>query len=186
MQAEQIADEIFAMYDAFGGHEYGEGVSQLEHMAQSAQCAEAEGYDEEVILAAFLHDVGHLIADRDHLEQMDGYGAIDHEKIAGEYLRKKGFSEKLAVLVESHVEAKRYLTFADSTYFAELSDASRITLEYQGGRMNAEEAQAFEQNPLFEMILKMRSWDEAGKMLGVPVPDLAIYRDMMLRHLNRN
>ena len=59
--AAQIADEIIALYERHGADDYiGEPVSQLEHTGQSAQLAEREGYDEQVILAAFLHDIGHL------------------------------------------------------------------------------------------------------------------------------
>lgn len=36
---------------------------------------------------------------------------MNHEKIGADYLRERGFSEQVAVLVESHVTAKRYLTF---------------------------------------------------------------------------
>jgi predicted HD phosphohydrolase len=37
-----------------------ETVSQLEHMSQSAQLAIEQGYDDEVVLAAFFHDIGHI------------------------------------------------------------------------------------------------------------------------------
>src|ERR1700754_308115 len=60
-QAQKITDEIMDLYKGYGGAEYaGEKVSQLEHMMQAAQLAEEEGYDEEVVLAAFLHDIGHI------------------------------------------------------------------------------------------------------------------------------
>lgn len=161
----------------------GEKVTQLEHMVQAAQLAEEEGYDEEVILAAFLHDVGHISEKATGDNEMDGYGIKDHEAIGAEFLREKGFSKKLARLVESHVEAKRYLTVREPGYYDQLSDASRRTLEYQGGPMTEEEAAAFEQYPLFELIVKMRKWDEQAKIEHKPLPDLERYRDMMYRHL---
>ena len=77
----QTVDEIFSYYEKYGDHEYGEEVTQLEHMIQSAQLAEQEGYDEEVILPAFLHDVGHLVADGENAEKMGTYGAQSHDKI---------------------------------------------------------------------------------------------------------
>ena len=189
-QAREIADEIISLYKEHGGAEYaGEKVSQLEHMAQAAQLAEAQGYDEEVILAAFLHDIGHIseAAKGDESisasRRMDGYGIKDHEEIGAEFLREKGFSKKIARLVESHVEAKRYLTYKDPVYYANLSDASKRTLEYQGGPMTAEEATAFEQYPLFDLIIRMRNWDEQAKIEHQPLPDLGHYREMMLHHL---
>jgi phosphonate degradation associated HDIG domain protein len=183
-QARSIADEIYGLYKSYGGEEYaGEKVTQLEHMVQAAQLAEEEGYDEEVILAAFLHDVGHISEAANGENEMDGYGIKDHEAIGAEFLRGKGFSKKLARLVESHVEAKRYLTVREPGYYDQLSDASRRTLEYQGGPMTEEEAVAFEQYPLFELIVKMRKWDEQAKIEHRPLPDLERYRDMMYRHL---
>jgi predicted HD phosphohydrolase len=47
--------------------------------------------------------------------------------------------------------------------YERLSEASRRTLEYQGGVMSAEEAEAFEQDPLCEVSLRMRQWDEQAK-----------------------
>ena len=85
--------------------------------------------------------------------------------------------------MESHVEAKRYLTLKDPAYYAELSEASKKTLEYQGGPMTTEEADAFEQYPLFKLIIQMRKWDEQAKIEHKPLPDLQHYRRMILRHL---
>src|ERR1700733_6043886 len=60
-EATKITEEIMHYYEKNGGEEYsGEKLSQLEHMVQAAQLAEEQGQDEEVILAAFLHDIGHL------------------------------------------------------------------------------------------------------------------------------
>ena len=183
-KAVQIADEIMKCYSQHGGEEYaGEKVTQLEHMVQAAQLAEEQGYDEDVILAAFLHDIGHICEDGHGDNQMDGFGIKDHEAIGAEFLMKKGFSKKVARLVESHVEAKRYLTFKDPNYYDQLSDASKTTLEYQGGRMTKEEAEAFEKYPLFALIIQMRKWDEQAKIEHKPLPDLSHYREMILRHL---
>jgi 2-amino-1-hydroxyethylphosphonate dioxygenase (glycine-forming) len=183
-QAKKITDEIFELYENYGGAEYaGEKVSQLEHMVQAAQLAEEQGYDEEVILAAFLHDVGHISEAAKGDNEMGGFGIKDHEEIGAEFLRGKGFSKKVARLVESHVEAKRYLTIKDPAYYAQLSDASKKTLEYQGGPMTEDEAAAFEQYPLFDLIIKMRKWDEEAKIEHKPLPDLQHYRQLMVHHL---
>jgi phosphonate degradation associated HDIG domain protein len=185
-QAREITDEIMSLYEEYGGAEYaGEKVSQLEHMAQAAQLAEAQGFDEEVVLAAFLHDIGHISEAAKGDNEMDGYGIKDHEELGAEFLREKGFSKKVTRLVESHVEAKRYLTFKDPAYYANLSEASKRTLEYQGGPMTSEEAGAFEQYPLFNLIIRMRNWDEQAKIEQQPLPDLKHYREMMLHHLEK-
>ena len=183
-QATATADELFAMYEKHGGAEYaGEKITQLEHMVQAAELAEEQGYDEEVILAAFLHDIGHIAAASDGDKGMDGFGVMDHEEIGAEFLKEKGFSRKIVRLVESHVEAKRYLTFKDPAYYAQLSEASKKTLTYQGGPMGKEEADAFEQYPLFDLIIQMRKWDEQAKIEHKPLPDLMHYRQMIEHHL---
>ncbi|MHA4810321.1 phosphonate degradation HD-domain oxygenase [Flavitalea flava] len=186
-QALKITDEIFDMYENYGGAEYaGEKITQLEHMVQAAQMAEEQGHDEEVILAAFLHDIGHISEAAKGDNEMDGFGIKDHEQIGADFLREKGFSKKVARLVESHVEAKRYLTIKDPSYYAQLSEASKKTLEYQGGPMTEEEAAAFEKYPLFDLIINMRKWDEQAKIENKPLPDLQHYRKMMLHHLEAN
>src|SRR6202012_3707615 len=183
-QAEKITDEIMELYKGYGGNEYaGEKVTQLEHMAQAAELAEEQGFDEEVILVAFLHDIGHISEAAKGDNEMDGFGIKDHEELGAEFLREKGFSKKVVRLVESHVEAKRYLTLKDPSYYAQLSDASKKTLEYQGGPMTEDEAAAFEQYPLFDLIIRMRKWDEQAKIEPQPLPDLQHYRQLMLHHL---
>lgn len=177
-------DLIFGLYEKFGNEVYiGEPVSQIEHMCQSAELAEKEGFDEEVILAAFFHDIGHLFSHLQSTESMGGFGAKRHEQIGADYLRKLGFPEKIAKLVENHVQAKRYLTFRYSEYFEKLSEASRQTLVFQGGPMNDIEAKDFETDPLFVASLKMRNWDEEAKSESIPLPDLNRYREMAARVL---
>lgn len=176
-------ETVFALYEARGAEEYvGEPVSLLEHMGQAAQLAEAEGHDEEVVLAAFLHDVGHFLPQQTG-DDMDGYGHLSHEKVGAAFLREAGFSEKVAQLVLKHVQAKRYLCARYPAYYEKLSEASRQTLVFQGGVMTDAEASAYEQAPYFDLSLKMRAWDEAAKETALPAPDVARYRAMAERHL---
>lgn len=171
----QVIDEVFALYERFGDSDYiGEPVSQIEHMSQAAELAMAEGFDDEVVLAAFFHDIGHICAE--DAENMDGFGVVSHERLGADYLRRAGFSERLARLVEYHVQAKRYLTLKEPGYYERLSEASRRTLEFQGGVMTAEEAEAFEQDPLCAVSLRMRQWDELAKEMWVPVIDLDVLK----------
>lgn len=183
MGPEQRIAEVFGLYERFGDSDYiGEPVSQLEHMSQAAQRAMAEGFDDEVVLAAFFHDIGHICTQG--AENMGGFGVVSHERLGADYLRRAGFSERLARLVEYHVQAKRYLTFKEPGYYERLSQASRRTLEYQGGVMSAEEARAFEQDPLCTVSLRLRQWDEQAKELWVPVMDLQVLKDKAARLLN--
>jgi 2-amino-1-hydroxyethylphosphonate dioxygenase (glycine-forming) len=183
-EAIKVADEILGLYKMYGNQDYiGEPVSQIEHMCQCAQLAEGEKYDDEVILAAFFHDIGHLCEHIMDVKYMDDYGIVDHEKIGGDYLRSKGFSEKISRLIASHVEAKRYLTFRYPSYYQRLSEASKSTLNFQGGPMNEREATDFENQEWFPLYITLRGWDEKAKLEHVPLPDLERYRAMMIEHL---
>jgi phosphonate degradation associated HDIG domain protein len=186
-KANAAVEEIFSLYEKFGKEEYiGEPVSQIEHMCQSAQLAEEEGYDTEVILAAFFHDIGHLLENIMPVNQMDGYGVANHEILAGEYIRQKGFSEKIARLAECHVNAKRYLTYKYPEYYNKLSSASKITLHKQGGMMDEMEAKVFETDRLHQLYIKIREWDDKAKIKNLPLPDLSRYKEMALKHLISN
>jgi putative nucleotidyltransferase with HDIG domain len=171
-----------------GSEDYiGEPVSQIEHMCQCAQLAEAEGADDETILAAFFHDIGHLCefsTPESGLQHMDHFGIVDHEKLGSEYLLSKGFSIKIAKMVASHVAAKRYLTFKYPNYYNLLSEASKHTLEHQGGRMTTLEALEFEQDELFQQYLAIRRWDDKAKEQNKPLPSLEDYRQLMIEHLS--
>ena len=175
MNHEQVIARVFGLYERFGASDYiGEPVSQLEHMSQAAQLAMAEGCDDEVVLAAFFHDIGHLCAEG--ADNMGGYGVVSHERLGADYLREAGFSERLARLVEYHVQAKRYLTLREPGYYAQLSEASRRTLEYQGGVMSEAEADAFAADPLCALSLRIRRWDELAKEVAVPLVDLSVLK----------
>lgn len=191
MTIAQKANMIIGLYKEHGHEDYiGEPVSQLEHMCQSAQLAAAAGADDEVVLAAFFHDIGHLyehIAAATDIEllQMDGFGLVDHELLGARFLQQMGFSERIAKLVASHVQAKRYLTCRQPEYYAALSHASKETLRHQGGPMTEEEAVQFESDPFFAEYIQLRRWDELAKEEHKPVPDLSVYEDMIIQHLTK-
>jgi phosphonate degradation associated HDIG domain protein len=183
-EAERISNEIIRLYSLYGGEEYsGEKVSQLEHMVQAAQLAKAEGYGDEIVLAAFLHDIGHIAEKITDENSMDSYGIRDHEAIGAVFLNNHGFSFRVSRLVASHVAAKRYLTLREPGYYDRLSEASKHTLEFQGGPMSEEEADVLEEDPLFREIIQMRRWDEAAKIENLPMPSLDVFRELIFQHL---
>ena len=183
-EIQRSVNEILLLYQRFGNEDYiGEPVSQIEHMCQCAQLAEEGGFDDEVILAAFFHDIGHLLEHVMPSDQMDGFGVVDHEKLGAEYLRQKGFSEKVAKLVTSHVAAKRFLTYKYPEYYEQLSVASKRTLEFQGGVMTREQAEEFENDELHPLYIQLRKWDEQAKLEHIPLPSLDHYGQMMVKHL---
>jgi len=179
-----IVNEIFSLYERHGNEDYiGEPVSQIEHMSQAASLAADGGYDDEVILAAFFHDIGHLCASNE-VESMDGMGAVDHEKLGADYLLERGFSKRLTELVKSHVIAKRYLTFKFPEYYEKLSPASRVTLDFQGGVMSAEEASDFEHQPDAELMIQLRYWDDKAKETNIKVDNVPFLKDLAIKHLS--
>ncbi|MCE2958711.1 MAG: HD domain-containing protein [Bacteroidota bacterium] len=187
VEKQSTINEVFELYENFGVSEYvGEPVSLIEHMSQSAQLAMQTGQDDEVILAAFFHDIGHMCALKNETNSMGIYGAKSHEKIGADFLRAKGFSEKIARLVENHVQAKRYLTHKYPDYYNNLSEASKKTLEYQGGKMTEEEAHQFENDPLFATSILMRQWDEEAKLENIALIDIKKIKSKALAALDSN
>lgn len=182
LQAHSVIHQIFDLYEHYGRHEYGESVTMLMHMMQAALIAESTGFDDEMILAAFLHDIGHFF---ENAPQMGGLGSRAHDDLGSAFLLECGFPERLAQLVGSHVAAKRYLTWSDSAYYDTLSEASKQTLEYQGGPMTEEEAQAFRNDPLFQQYIQLRIWDDMGKEtdMAVKAEDVERMRAKMLAYL---
>ncbi len=183
-QIQKNVIDIFDLYEKYGQSDYiGEPVSQLDHMIQTAQLALEDGYGDEVILAAFFHDIGHLCEFIMHVSQMYDVGVADHEKIGGAYLRGKGFSEKIKQLVESHVQAKRYLALRKPAYYLNLSPASKITLNHQGGIMTETEAKLFENDPLLSLYIKLREWDDKAKEVNKSYESLDNFKQLSIRHL---
>lgn len=182
-KANQTIATIFAFLEAAKEQDYiGEGVSQLTHALQAAKLAKDSGGDSALIIAALLHDIGHLCASSD-AEQMGGYGVHEHHKVGANFLRRLGFGEDVADLVESHVDAKRYKVAVNVQYRNKLSEASRMTLEYQGGPMSAEEIVKFESHPLFEARIQIRTFDELAKFEDLAVPELHAYYTLIWDYL---
>ncbi len=160
----------------------GESISQLEHAIQCGELARGANADSEVIIAAFLHDVGHLIpATKSQL--MGALGRKNHEGAGAEFLKDLGFSARVTELVNLHVTAKRYLVTKFDKYYSKLSPASRKTLEFQGGKLSDLEIKTFENNPLFNEALKIRAWDEEAKVLGPEKRDFSFFLGLMEEHL---
>lgn len=178
-----VKEVIELLVDSGGEQYFGEAVSKLEHALQCAWHAQQAGADEELVLAALLHDIGHLLDGEDTIR--DGrVGVVNHDVTGARWLLARGFSARVARLVESHVDAKRYLTATNNHYMARLSPASRETLQLQGGPMTASESAAFEATAEFTEALRLRSWDEMAKDPHWTGPGIEMYRTALLNHLN--
>src|ERR1700688_4757616 len=131
-----IQEEVFTLFARRGAGAYcGERVSMTEHALQAAYFAQREGAPPTLVLAALLHDIGHLIEDVPD-DIADWTTDIRHEELGGHWLAKR-FAAEVSEPVRLHVPAKRYLCATDTGYFDKLSAASVVTLQLQGGPLTA-------------------------------------------------
>ena len=143
------------IFERRGAENYlGEKISMAEHMLQGAALAEARGASDELIAAVLLHDVGHFTSDFGSYSP-DGRQDKIHDT-AGGHVLMPFFSPRVSECVRLHVAAKRDLCTKDPAYFDQLSSVSVHTLSLQGGPMSADEVAAFEENPYFEDVVKVR------------------------------
>ena len=164
---------ILDLFERHGDEAYGEQLTQSSHAIQAALLARAAGYDDELILAAWLHDIGHLAPQEQDTEYMTmgDFGVEAHDKWGDALLRELGCSERLLAPVRNHVDAKRYLCRVEPGYYAALSDASKATLAYQGGPMEEQEAARFRQDPYFKESIALRRIDEEAKETDFVIND---------------
>ncbi|HEX9463786.1 MAG TPA: HD domain-containing protein [Alphaproteobacteria bacterium] len=168
-------ETLLELYETKGKAQYGrEAVSQTEHALQSAALAEAEACTPALVAAALLHDVGHLLAKRNPGANEDDR----HEDIGWGFL-KSLFGEAVAEPVRLHVPAKRYLCAVEPDYFSILSPASVRSLELQGGRFTAPEAEQFRQNPFAADAVWLRRWDDQAKAPGTRTKSLRDYAALL-------
>lgn len=163
-------DTVLRLYIDRAGMRYGsELVSQLEHALQCAQRALDEDAGVELSAAAFLHDIGHLLARRtgEFGRETDDL----HQYLPLRFLRGV-FGAWVLEPIKLHVDAKRYLCFAEPGYWERLSPASKHALELQGGAYETEEAAAFLRQPFAGDAVRLRRWDDAANVPGLAVPDL--------------
>ncbi len=175
---QRVAGELAALADLFDSaamaEPYGEEVSIRDHMLQTAELAVARKLGSTMVTAALLHDVGWAM------------GESAHEHTSADLVEPL-FGAAVAEPIRQHVAAKRYLVGTRPEYHAYLSEASRHTLEKQGGPMNSAECLAFAATPACAAALELRSLDDAGKDLRGAATSFADYapllRRQMIRHL---
>lgn len=185
IKSQQVAYEIMQLFEKYGNEDYdGEPVSQTSHMVQCAMQAMKEGADIELILGGLLHDIGHLLRHEQATETMGSFGVVNHEGLGAEYLRSKGFSERICAIVEKHVDAKRYLVATQPDYRSKLSEASLQTLIWQGGPMNESEVASFKLHPFRDDIIRVRLWDEMAKDANAKILPVNHFNAIIISCLN--
>ena len=166
------------IFERRGAESYlGEPVTMAEHMLQGAALAEADGAVDELVSAALLHDIGH------YTSEFGAYSPDDvedkHHDDAGAEVLAPFFPPVVTECVRLHVAAKRYLCATDPSYFGRLSPASVHTLSLQGGPMSAAEIAEFRSNPFHAEALRVRIWDEGGKVPGMPTRAFRDYAPLL-------
>lgn len=181
-----VSSEIIWLLEQSGRESYeGAPLTYVAHMMQCALLAEEATGDTDLVVAAFLHDIGHLLGHNPLTESMNGFGVVNHEMLGAEYLRLRGFSKRVCAIVAGHVDAKRYLVATDSKYKSKLSEASLLALHWQGGPMTLREAAFFEHRPFFADIITVRRWDDMSKDPWLQLPTLSYFEPSILQHLMR-
>eukprot|EP00048_Salpingoeca_helianthica_P012716 m.186694 g.186694 ORF g.186694 m.186694 type:complete len:285 (+) comp15412_c0_seq5:273-1127(+) len=208
---EAIVETVLQFYELDSQYGVEALVTQMQHACQAAKKAVDSGADEDLIVAALLHDIGWKLAQSAPVDQdvTTGQSCVSEESLASKlgiltvcevseqstleqqraqhdvigatYLRMLGFREKIPHLIEGHVLAKRYFCYKDPAYHDQLSEGSKRTLVFQGGPMSPTEAAVFESDPLFQECMSLRRWDEAAKVSGLDVPSMASYGELLQR-----
>lgn len=176
-------DDVTDLYRARGQRRYGEDVTQIEHALQCASLAEAAGAAPAGIVAALLHDIGHLL---NHADEVTEFAVDGGHEVAGAAALAALFDATVCAPIAMHVAAKRYLCFADPSYLLGLSAASRQSLVLQGGAFDAAQAIAFERAPGWRDAVALRRVDDIGKVSRSAPRRFADYLPMMHRLLRDN
>jgi [1-hydroxy-2-(trimethylamino)ethyl]phosphonate dioxygenase len=172
------ADEIITLYSRRGAQAYfGEAVSMSEHGLQAAYFAQQSGAPKPLVLAALLHDIGHLTESVPE-NIADWTKDARHERSGSRWLAAH-FGPEVSEPVRLHVPAKRYLCATEPAYLEQLSTASVTTLKLQGGPMSSKEIAAFESEPYWREAIQIRRWDDQGKVAGLKTPGFDHYRSLI-------
>jgi phosphonate degradation associated HDIG domain protein len=173
-----IVDTIMDLFARRGATAYhGEAVSQVEHALQAADLAAREGAPDQLVVAALLHDLGHLLDGQDEDLAQRGVDGR-HEEVGHSWLARH-FGPEVTEPIRLHVAAKRYLCAGSPAYLDGLSPSSRLSLSLQGGTMSDQERAAFENNLAHGDAVRLRHWDDTAKVPGLEVPGLDHYRDRL-------
>ncbi len=171
------ASQAFTLLRDHGGTWYGqESVTQLQHACQCAHLAEREAAPPHLVIAALLHDLGHLV--HQWGEDAAVRGINDGHEVAGAQVLTQLFGSRVATPVRLHVAAKRWLCARESGYWEALSPASQHSLELQGGVFTTAQADEFIQLPQADEAIRLRRWDDSAKDPAAVTPTLDYYSEL--------
>jgi phosphonate degradation associated HDIG domain protein len=172
-----MIERIVEIFHRFGAETYGEHTTQLSHALQCAYLARKDGCSDALVAAALLHDIGQFIDDAGNAAERLNIDA--HHEIAGAKFLSACFPAEMSEPVKLHVAAKRYLCTVERGYLERLSDASRLSLGLQGGPMSETAARNFISLPFARDAIRLRRYDDAGKVPNASVPGLETYLPLL-------
>ncbi len=180
--AGRFTTDLLDWLEAAGATRYDEIVTQYEHAVQSAALARERDGSPALVVAALLHDLGHLLLG----EQDGGTGFLardlEHEHVGAGWL-SRNFGTAVTEPIRLHVAAKRYLCSCDGAYYGGLSASSKRSFELQGGTMTGDEMKAFLAHPAARAAAELRRIDDLAKEPGRNVPGAFAYRALLLEAL---
>jgi phosphonate degradation associated HDIG domain protein len=178
-----IIELIADIFHRRGAEAYaGEALTVAEHMLQTAALAQAEGAPDTLVAAALLHDIGHFTSEFGEYSPEDT--SDKHHDEAGARVLEGFFPPAVTACVRQHVAAKRYLCATDGAYYETLSPASRHSLQLQGGPMSQGEIAAFRQQPFYQDAVRLRRWDDGGKIAGLRSMTFEEFKPLLQRVLD--
>ena len=184
----EVAAALLDLYRTRGSNRYDEAVTQAEHALQCGALAMANRASDALIVAALLHDVGHLLMVR---AQSGGAGAgggpdrdLRHEEVGARFLAR-WFDGDVTLPIRLHVSAKRALCALEPSYHDGLSPASAHSLQLQGGPMTPGGLDRFRAEPHAGEAMALRRWDDGAKAPGAPTPTLTVFADLIADVMRR-
>ncbi len=161
-----VIETIVSTFERRGDEKYAdEGVTQLQHAMQCAGLARDADASATLIVAALLHDIGHIIGGEDLPPDCRVNLDDQHETVGFDFLNQH-FGPEVAEPVGLHVAAKRFLCTTEPSYQQALSPTSLKSFYDQGGPMNEQELAQFRDHPFFEPAIQLRRWDDLAKFSG--------------------
>lgn len=166
---DQFVEELTALFAFRAAKRYGlASINQRAHALQAAYLALTAGLSESMVVAALLHDIGHMVHSLG--EHPASQGVDDHHEILGADWLEPWFGQEVTEPIRLHVQAKRYLCSVEPGYFESLTSDSVESLALQGGRMSDTEVAAFRMTPGWKDAVALRRIDEQAKDPSMSTP----------------
>ena len=167
-----LVEVVLDLMAASADETYGERVTMLDHALQSAALAAADDAGDEMVLACLLHDLGHILG------RAGDWGLPGHAEVGARALQPL-LHPAIVEPIRAHVMAKRYRVAVEPAYHDRLSRASQMSLAEQGAPLCADDAEAFRTSAFAAEALRLRAYDDGGKIDGLAIPPLETYRGLL-------